>query len=571
MFDAYSQNDLLLSMLTTIAGEKVDLKVAEKAFAATRGDFRAKFTAAMETRMAQLAVPEVFVELPLDPAVLLKADLEKLVRPVAASFLRSHPSKDELLDQATRIRLRQERRPAWIPRLDTDRRPIPSRPSSGDDETPPERLLVVATLPELGEVTVRLPESWAERPELSMSPGGIGEWEAALFALLGVAGEPPPSETITIDASANEALVPEDVRWWSATTPRSMAATEDCGVASELLATSDVLGGVRVTDDCPEARDVVAEALLSAGDWRYSPRWSLTSWTPGDGTPTASVARAAMAGWANEHRSGVLIHVYGGAASGSDGLFSTPMPLHSYLLAVTRSAQGDDTVEAVHRIALSCPGEQWCHGGGCPDVDFFEASVLLTPIVTAGHAAEAAAAEEYFRLFYGDGNGDGYPDTVLEQLSMILLGAGWVELEESEWEGGVQESLLRRGAHCVLASYDPVTRQVCLADGRNELELTLDLLSDDGILGDDGIDHDAGNERWNADLLTAADDYLKGRLSEVVQLATAIQVTVVGLHPSADGTLRGPLSAELAERQLHALACTAGLLTPVDGEQPGDS
>lgn len=187
MFDAYSQNDLLLSMLTTIAGEKVDLKVAEKAFAATRGDFRAKFTAAMETRMAQLAVPEVFVELPLDPAVLLKADLEKLVRPVAASFLRSHPSKDELLDQATRIRLRQERRPAWIPRLDTDRRPIPSRPSSGDDETPPERLLVVATLPELGEVTVRLPESWAERPELSMSPGGIGEWEAALFALLGVA------------------------------------------------------------------------------------------------------------------------------------------------------------------------------------------------------------------------------------------------------------------------------------------------------------------------------------------------------------------------------------------------
>jgi hypothetical protein len=37
MFDAFTQNDLLISMLTTVAGEAVDLESAEKAFAATKG------------------------------------------------------------------------------------------------------------------------------------------------------------------------------------------------------------------------------------------------------------------------------------------------------------------------------------------------------------------------------------------------------------------------------------------------------------------------------------------------------------------------------------------------------
>jgi hypothetical protein len=115
MFSAYNQNDLMLSMMGTLVGDGVDLEPVRKAFESAKGDFTAKFTAAVQARMAQLVVPEVFIDLPEHPEDLRKADLEALVRPAADGFLRSYPTKDELLDQADRIRRRQERRPAWIP------------------------------------------------------------------------------------------------------------------------------------------------------------------------------------------------------------------------------------------------------------------------------------------------------------------------------------------------------------------------------------------------------------------------------------------------------------------------
>jgi hypothetical protein len=80
VFDAFTKNDLLLSMMSTLVGDDVDLEPAEKAFEVTRGDFRAKFTAAVQARLAQLVVPEVFIELPEHPEQLRKADLEALVR-----------------------------------------------------------------------------------------------------------------------------------------------------------------------------------------------------------------------------------------------------------------------------------------------------------------------------------------------------------------------------------------------------------------------------------------------------------------------------------------------------------
>ncbi|MDG4762569.1 hypothetical protein O7632_00335 [Solwaraspora sp. WMMD406] len=123
MFNAFMQNEQLLSMLEIVAGDHVDLEPVRKAFEQTRGDFRAKFTAAVQARLAQSAVPEVFIDLPEHPAELRKSDLEALVRPAADGFLRSHPSKQELLTQVGRIRRRQERRPAWIPRVDRDGNP----------------------------------------------------------------------------------------------------------------------------------------------------------------------------------------------------------------------------------------------------------------------------------------------------------------------------------------------------------------------------------------------------------------------------------------------------------------
>lgn len=563
MFGAFGQNDLLIMMMNTVVGESVDMDAAEKAFVTTRGDFRAKFTAAVEARIAQQAVPEVFIDLPKDAEQLRKPELERLVRPAADGFLRSYPTKDELLDQVTRIRRRQERRPAWIPRIGPDLKPRPIEPAADAAVRVPVRRLVVAALPELGDVTVVLPESWEERPELPMAPGGAGEWECALFALFGLTGEGVSTGPITLDASANEALVPEHVRWWSTEPPRPVPATEDCGVASEMLATVECLGGLPVVDGDPE---VVANAVVNAGDWRYSPQWSLKCWAPGETAATTSVTRAAIAGWADEDRSGLLVYVYGGALNDSDGLLGVPVPLHSYLLVATRSPD-TDAVESVHRISLSCPGDQWCRRNGCPDTDFFEASALLTHVVTAGHAAEIADAHgtESFQQLYGDGFGADYSDGVLEHLTITLSAGGWTELGTSEWEGGIEESLLRRGEHCVRASYDPVTRQVRLIDGRSELELNLDLLAEDGVLVDDRIDFDAGAEKWDSDLLTAADDLLRGRFSELPQLTSPAQFTVLGLHPRADGTLRGPDAAHIAEQQLRAFAGAVGLLTPGDG------
>ncbi len=579
MFSDFANNDHLMVIMDFVAGDSTDLESAEKAFKTTTGDFRAKFTAAVRARLAQLATPEVFIELPEHPDQLRKTELEELVRPAAHGFLRSYPSKAELLDQVAAIRRRQERRPAWIPRINRDGSPVPVEQDSIEDAREPDRPLAIAALAELGEVTFWLPETGEDRPELAMAPGGIGEWEAALHTLLGLVGDNTSASTVTIDAAANEALVPDEVRWWPTRPAPPVTAAEDPGVASELLATSPTLGGLPITDDTPDACEAVADALLCAGDWRYSPQWLLETRGPGDGAATLAVARAAVAGWADEHRSGLVVYVYGGALHGEQGLISAPAPLHSYLLAVTRSPDGTDTVDALHRIALSCPGENWCRRGGCPDVDFLEVAALLTPIVTTGHAAQAAGdssdgrwAESHGRL-YGDGDGPEYPDSVLEHLAAVLSGSGWVELQESAWEGGMEEVLLRRDGHCLTASYDPVTRQVRLSDGKNDLDGTLQLLADDGlVVGDDSeesVDVAEATDRWDSNLPAAADDFLHGRITALPQLAAPVQVTVLGLHPHADGTLRGPHAAHLTQHQLSALCSTVDLLTtharPVHG------
>jgi hypothetical protein len=572
MRNAFRENDLLLSMLDMVAGEDVDLEPARKAFEATTGDFRAKFTAAVQARMAQSAVPEVFIDLPEHPDQMRKSDLEALVRPAADGFLRSYPSKDELLLQVSRIRRRQQQRPAWIPRVDRDGNPVPSAGASPlEDEREPDRPLPVSVLAELGEVTVWLPAAGDERPELPMASGGIGEWESALYTILGLASGGTPSVTVPIDAAANESLVPNEMRWWSTEPAQPASAAQDPGVASELLATTPTLGGLPVLDTRSDRYDTIVDALASAGDWRHSPRWTLEIWHPGDGTATVAVARAAIAGWADEHRSGVMVFVYGGALYTDDGLVGAPSPLHSYVLVATRAADGSDGVEAVHRMNLTCPGEYWCHRGGCPAPGAPEMAALLMPIVTAGYAAEAADGSgdnrwaEAYQQFYGDGDGSGYADRVLEHLTAILTSQGWTELTESTWEGGIEQTLLRRGEHCLTVQYDPVTRQLQLIDGKSELDLTLDMLAEDGVLtADDGretVDTGAeAAERWGADLLTAAADLIAGRITEAPQLATPIQLTLLGLHPHADGTLRGPEAATLVEQQLVALLGTVGVL-----------
>lgn len=570
MVSAYAQNDILLSMLSTLAGENVDLDPVRKAFEETRGGFRARFAAAVQARLAQMVTPEVFIDVPEHPEQLHKPELEALVRPAANAFLPSYPTKAELLEHLGRIQRRQQHRPTWIPRIDPNSNPI-TPPEPDPTERVPDRPLVVAALAEIDEVTVMLPEAGEDRPELAMAPGGIGEWESALYTLLGLVGEDAAARTITIDAAANEALVPEDVRWWSPEPPQPVPASQDPGAASELLATSPVLGGLVVTDNTPEGYETVVDALAAAGDWRYSPQWQLETWIPADDSAALAVARAAAAGWADEHHSGVIMYVYGGTMYSTNGLVGTPGPLHSYLLAATRSTDGTDSVASIHRVIWTCPGEHWCHRGGCPDIDNLEIAALLNPIITAAHAADTALDNldgdwpETHHQLYGDGDGPDYVDRVLEVVTGILTRAGWVELEESSWEGGLEQTLLRRGEHCLLAAYDPVTRQIQLADGKDELEMTLQILADDGVLiGDDGAEHidtsDTALERWGSDLLAAADDLLHERITTCPRLTSPARISILGLHPHADGTLRGPHAATFAERQLNTFLATVGVL-----------
>ncbi|MBB4918491.1 hypothetical protein [Streptosporangium saharense] len=145
-------------MMKNLVRDGADLEPARKAFESTKGDFAAKLTAALQERFAQMVAPELFIDVPEHPEKLGKAELEALLRPAAHGFLRSHPTKSELLDQAEQIRWRQENRPPWIPRIDRHDEPIPTpETGSSDAEARPERPLTVTALTELGDVTVLLP------------------------------------------------------------------------------------------------------------------------------------------------------------------------------------------------------------------------------------------------------------------------------------------------------------------------------------------------------------------------------------------------------------------------------
>lgn len=288
MVPSAAENDMLLAMMNTIVGKNVDLEPAQIAFESTRGDFATRFTAAVEALFARLVRPEVFIDIPDHPEQLVKAELDALVRPASVGFLRSHPNKDDLLDQVKRIKRRQERRPAWIPRTDRDGNPLPAAIESADtDDGTALCPRVITSFPELGEVTIQLPAGDDDRPELTMTPGGIGELEAVLHTVLAAVGDKGPVDTVWIDAQANEALVPEGMRWWARgpaepepaeSEPMPVAsAAQDPGVASELLVTSETLGGLSVADNTPAAFEAVVTALASAGDWRYSRRWLLGS------------------------------------------------------------------------------------------------------------------------------------------------------------------------------------------------------------------------------------------------------------------------------------------------------
>ena len=410
-----SRNERWLSMLDTLVGASADLGPARAAFEATAGDFDARFAAAVQALVARQVSPEVFIDIPAEPGRLSRAELDALVRPVAAGRLRSQPTKGELLEQVELIRQRQARRPAWLPRADHNGRPL--RPA---------------------QVSVEPAADGDDRAELVPAPGGLGELAVVLHTVLGLGHG--PAGVLSIEASATVGG------------RTSLAAAPDPGVAAELLATTATLGGVPVKDG-----DLTA--LPDAAEWRYGPRWLV------DRAPMLATARAALTAWADGTASGLLMLVYGGVLRGDEGLAGVPGPLHGFALRVTRAGDGTDTIDALHRVVLSCPGEPWCHRA-CA----VEAGVDLTPVIAAADAAELASrqgswASEAFDYLYDDGAAQ-----VLDRAQGLLAAAGWVEVERSTWAGGLEDLLVRRGEHVLRASYDPLTRQLKLTDGRTLFE-----------------------------------------------------------------------------------------------------
>src|SRR5262249_27105982 len=118
MIEPYATNGLYLAFAEMLYGERADADAAEQAFNSFDGTFLERITAAVNTLVRPHLKPERFIEIPENPERMTRPDLDALVRPVADGFLRSQPTKDELLDQLQRIARRQASRPSWMPRTD---------------------------------------------------------------------------------------------------------------------------------------------------------------------------------------------------------------------------------------------------------------------------------------------------------------------------------------------------------------------------------------------------------------------------------------------------------------------
>lgn len=433
------------------------------------------------------------------------------------------------------------------------------------------RVLAVTAFPELRPATMRLPKVWDERPELDVLEGGVGQLELVLYELLRI----DERGDLVLDADANEALVPDENRWWTdQDPPRVLTPAEDAGVASEFLATIPTFSGVAVAD-LAESLDPVVSALIDVDIWRHSPRWILRSWYPDQITAYLAVASASLAAWANEKGSGLLLYVDGTAVDQEVGIREAPGLLHSYLLCVTRSPAGGDELAAIHRLVLSCPGEGWCRAGGCPTVDV-SVETALSPLLASAARSAGVAAVAYlhdvgsiYQQMYGSGGDDGYAEPLIELFAVMLKEDGWEVIEQSVWEGGIEELLVRRADDFLVLGHDPVTRQILLRDGTYALNGILDLLSDDGLITEVGerlvVDmSEKAVEQWGASCLTAAADALSGRIDVDRPPGFApLQTTLLGLHPAGLGYVTTSHGDSLCKAQLAGLL--RSLATPSSG------
>jgi hypothetical protein len=497
--DTPLKNEVLLGAMEVFTGAGADVEAAEKAFAGTRGDFRAKLTAALQAIAVAQLTPERFIEIPADPESLTKAELQALVEP-NVGFIRSGASKAELVNALTSIRYRQERRPPWMPRTpDSVRRPTEDGDATGDDSWPAfTRVpLTLTGLPELGVVATEIP-SWYEEPVYAADAADATAVQLALLAALGIGPDPSADQTVSIqDPIPSSFGFASDGVEASADVPLSAAGGHAAVI--ELVATSATLAGVPVSDE--ESESAALDVLLSAGDWWHSPAIMLDCNSPFGDEVRRTVARCSAAGWANADTGGTGFVILADAiAADSDGTVGAGgSDLHRFMLwwefSGVDEPDGDLAAEArlslsagtLHRLVLHCPGEDRCLRDGCPlaeavDVDLLVARIVDNAMAVASMLAGGDWATGAYLRTLVDGNDPSVyeePGEIMGIAEQVLAECGWQAASQGVWETGDVDRLLYRNGHVILVRHHLAERALSVLDGLEELEALRDMSKED--------------------------------------------------------------------------------------------
>jgi hypothetical protein len=561
MTEPYRMNGLFLAFAEMLYGDEADEGAAEQAFTSSDGPFLERITAAINALLRPHLEPERFIEIPDNAEKMKRADLEALVRPVAEGFVQSQPTKDELLYELGLIARRQASRPSWMPRTDDS-------VSSGDVMEESEDFLrpvpmALTGFSELGEVTITAPAYYGDvvYDAASRDPAVL---QLALLTIFGAADASAAGRTIRGDGDALDALVPVERRWWlppeMAPTPR--AADEDPGVAVEVLATTQSLGGMPVQDiQGPDAAALVADVLLGTGSWNHSPRIVVDGWQPFEGSRFRSLARASFAGWADDSDEGFVVAVLSGGWEETAGVFPLGHRLHASIVWWTAPPPGaTEAAGVLRRIVLHCPGAGACQRGGCEitvddallaAVGIVAADATVTVPIAAG--ADWAADSHRSSLL---GTDDDESDEVLSAVTRPLLAAGWEEISNSSSELGDAGVLLSRQGQVLTVEYRPLTRSVVLTDGRPELDMLSQLLADEGgrAEGPEGLDRvdrtAAAAAGWDDPLLTVMEKHLLGELPAENVLPEPIEMLLAGIWPWGTGVPQSDHDWDLVNRQV---------------------
>jgi hypothetical protein len=508
----FLDNNLLLSAMELFTGEGVDFDAAERAFAGTRGDFRAKLTAALRTVTVAQLKPERFIEIPDHPESVSKADLLALVEP-NVEFIRSNASKADLVDALTSIRYRQESRPAWMPRTpDSVALPAEDGDATKDDGLWPAFTRVPLTLtglPELGSVAAEVP-SWYEDPVHAPDALTATVVQLALLTALGIGPDPSTDQVVTVQDP-----IPSPfgfaVDGAEASTGAALSAADGPAAVIELLATTATLGGVPVLEEDDESAGL--DVLASTGDWWHSPAIVLDRHFPFSGEARRTVARCSAAGWASADSGGTGFVILADAvAADSEGMVGPGgSDLHRFMLwwelgGDSEPEGGSDGGEqlglsagTLHRFVLHCPGEDYCLRDGCPSVDAMDIDLLVARIVDNATAVASMlaggdwATRAYLQTLV-DGDDPGVyeePGQIMWIVEQALAESGWQAASQGVWETGDVDRLLYRDGHVILVRHHLAERALSVQDGMEELEALRDMAEEDEALAAHDSDTDS--------------------------------------------------------------------------------